>query len=50
MSYSDNNIRMWKTDAEFIRPKWGIYRSLNDSTSLRDEEVLLRILVLKKQL
>ncbi|MGL1889739.1 MAG: T9SS type A sorting domain-containing protein, partial [Reichenbachiella sp.] len=32
--------RMWKTEAAFIRPKWGIYRSLDDQASLRDEEVL----------
>ncbi|MGQ1783554.1 T9SS type A sorting domain-containing protein [Saccharicrinis sp. GN24d3] len=37
--YSSNNIRTWKTDADFIRPKWGIYRSLNDSENLRDEKV-----------
>jgi hypothetical protein len=24
----------------FCRPKWGIYRSLNDATYLRDEDVL----------
>ncbi|MBQ4821020.1 T9SS type A sorting domain-containing protein [Aquimarina sp. MMG016] len=40
LNYSDNNIRMWKTQADFIRPKWGIYRSLNNSSQLRDEEVL----------
>lgn len=40
MSYSNDDIRMWKTQADFIRPKWGIYRSLNDAGSLRDEEVL----------
>ena len=40
MTYSDTDIRMWKTDASFIRPKWGIYRSLNDSTNLKDEIVL----------
>lgn len=39
-NYANNSIRMWKTDASFLRPKWGIYRSLNDSTSLRNEEVL----------
>jgi len=39
-SYSDNDIRMWKTDADFVRPKWGIYRSLNFVNDLRDEEVL----------
>lgn len=38
--YTNNSIRTWKTNATFLRPKWGIYRSLNDSTSLRDEEVL----------
>ncbi|WP_010422822.1 T9SS type A sorting domain-containing protein [Anaerophaga thermohalophila] len=36
----NNNIRTWKTDADFIRPKWGIYRSLNDKDNLRDEIVL----------
>lgn len=39
-SYSNDNIRMWKTQAEFIRPKWGIYRSLVFAEDLRDEEVL----------
>lgn len=38
--YYNDAIRMWKTNADFLRPKWGIYRSLDDSTSLRDEEVL----------
>lgn len=38
--FNDNAIRMWKTGADFQRPKWGIYRSLDDSTSLRDESVL----------
>lgn len=40
MAYEDENIRMWKTNADFIRPKWGIYRSLNSPGDLRDEEVL----------
>ena len=39
MTYNTSSLRMWKTNAEFIRPKWGIYRSLNDSASLRDEIV-----------
>lgn len=38
--YLNPNIRMWKTEADFLRPKWGIYRSLNNSSQLRDEEVL----------
>ncbi len=37
--YENNDIRMWKTGAEFMRPKWGIYRSLNNSQQLQDEEV-----------
>ena len=38
-SYTNTNIRTWKTNADFIRPKWGIYRSLNDVDNLRDEIV-----------
>jgi len=30
----------WRPGAEFVRPKWGIYRSLNAPNDLRDEEVL----------
>ena len=40
MDYDNNTIAMWKVDASFIRPKWGIYRSLDDAAKLRDEEVL----------
>jgi len=39
-SYNNDNIRMWKTQADFIRPKWGIYRSLVFVEDLRNEEVL----------
>jgi len=39
-SYTNNSIRMWKTETEFIRPKWGIYRSLIYEEDLRNEEVL----------
>lgn len=39
ISYSNDNIRMWKTGASFLRPKWGIYRSLNYPEHLRDEMV-----------
>lgn len=39
-SYSDNSIKNWQTDADFVRPKWGIYRSLLSAQDLRDEEVL----------
>lgn len=39
LDYSEPDIRMWNTDAEFLRPKWGIYRSLNNAQDLRDEIV-----------
>jgi len=39
-SYSNNDIRMWKTNADFMRPKWGIYRSLVYAESLKDEKIL----------
>lgn len=39
MSYSNNNIATIRTDNSFIRPKWGIYRSLLDVGNLRDEAV-----------
>jgi hypothetical protein len=39
MSYSSSNIMTIRPDNGFIRPKWGIYRSLLDSTSLRDDTV-----------
>ena len=39
-SYSNNAIKNWQTNADFVRPKWGIYRSLDDVSSLRDESVL----------
>lgn len=40
LSYSNSTIRMWKTEADFMRPKWGIYRSLVYVEDLKDEEVL----------
>jgi hypothetical protein len=30
---------MWRTGTTFCRPKWGIYRSLNNQSYLRDEQV-----------
>jgi hypothetical protein len=39
LSYTNNNINMWRGDSTFIRPKWGIYRSLNSPSYLRDEQV-----------
>lgn len=49
MSYTNNSIQTIRTAAtdpamvkipnSFIRPKWGIYRSLNDVKSLRDDSI-----------
>jgi hypothetical protein len=38
-SYSNNNLDLWRTGTTVVRPKWGIYRSLNNSQQLRDEQV-----------
>lgn len=37
LSYTNNNILTFRSDNTFIRPKWGIYRSLNSPSDLRDE-------------
>ena len=39
-NYSNDDIINWRADAEFVRPKWGIYRSLINVADLRDEELL----------
>lgn len=40
LQYSNTNIDMWRNGTTFVRPKWGIYRSLNTPSALRDEIVL----------
>lgn len=40
LSYTNQSINNWRPDGEFVRPKWGIYRSLLNAQDLRDEEVL----------
>ena len=39
LSYSNNNMLTIRKDNQFIRPKWGIYRSLLNPQDLRDEIV-----------
>ncbi len=46
--YSSLTKRMWKTDANFIRPKWGIYRSLEFMGQLRDEMVYFNNFYIKE--
>lgn len=37
LEFSSENLRMWKTDADFLRPKWGIYRSILEPSTIKDE-------------
>ena len=39
-TYTSNNIVNWREGGEFVRPKWGIYRSLIYPEDLRDEAIL----------
>jgi hypothetical protein len=38
-SYKNSPLDTWQDGAEFARPKWGIYRSLNNKQDLQDEIV-----------
>lgn len=44
MQYSSNDIDFWRNDtttvANFVRPKWGIYRSVQEAVLSRNETVL----------
>ena len=37
LAYTNNYLMTIRADNTFIRPKWGIYRSLNTPSALRDE-------------
>jgi hypothetical protein len=39
MNYSNLNIQTIRTDNSFIRPKWGMYRSLKDIANMKDETI-----------
>ena len=51
-SISEQNIDMWRgfSDDDFARPKWGVYRSIVETDSLRAEEEQVRFadFVIKK--
>jgi len=38
-TYTNNSIDLWRNGASYVRPKWGIYRSLTNSSRLKDEQV-----------
>ncbi|MEN8703423.1 MAG: T9SS type A sorting domain-containing protein [Polaribacter sp.] len=40
LDYKNTNLDNWQEGAEFARPKWGIYRSINNVQDLKDEAVL----------
>lgn len=40
LSYATNSVNNWRSGANSYGPKWGLYRSLNDKSYLRDETVL----------
>lgn len=48
LHYENNNIKTIRSSNSFIRPKWGIYRSLLDSTNLRDETLYFTGFVVAK--
>jgi len=37
LSFTNSNLMTIRANNEFLRPKWGIYRSLNVPSALRDE-------------
>ena len=41
LSYANNNILTMRANNDFVRPKWGIYRSLNNVAQLRDDSLRL---------
>lgn len=40
LHYANNGINMWREGTDFNRPKFGIYRSLNNQQHLREETLL----------
>ena len=39
-AYKSDEIINWRVGGDFVRPKWGIYRSIDNIQDLRDEAVL----------
>lgn len=49
LSYAGNEMDLWRSGTTFVRPKWGIYRSLKDSSRLRNEKVLFADFEIEKR-
>lgn len=39
LHFKKEDLNLWRKGTTFCRPKWGLYRSLNDKDYLRDEEI-----------
>ncbi|MEP6676544.1 MAG: hypothetical protein ABJA78_15390 [Ferruginibacter sp.] len=50
LNYSNSNIMTIRPDNDFIRPKWGIYRSLTTPSDLRDDTIRFAHLTIKEHL
>lgn len=48
LDYSNPDLDLWRKGTTFVRPKWGIYRSLQYPAYLRDEQVRLARFCLAK--
>jgi hypothetical protein len=49
LNYSNTNIMTIRPSNDFIRPKWGIYRSLNNAGDLRDESIRFNTFSIEEQ-
>lgn len=50
LSYSNPSLDMWRNGTTVVRPKWGIYRSLQHAEQIRDESVAFADFCLSKGL
>lgn len=48
LEFTSYSLPMWKEGGDFIRPKWGIYRSIVQGDKLRDEQIKFSDFVLLK--
>jgi hypothetical protein len=50
LSFNSDNMMTIRPDNDFIRPKWGIYRSLKKAQDLRDEAVRFNSFAIKEEI
>ncbi len=48
LNYSNDTLALWRESSTYMRPKYGLYRSLNSISYLRDESVLFADFSLQK--